>query len=189
MKDNNLPNKNLTETCLFNINRMKQFIVSSLFQKFIIFAVALFLLILGFGHKKVLTISNQETKEVYFETIVNEGDILEYSWIHSFEHIPWKEEYKIQKNNNLLLTSIAVAGFGAGIPENKGTVSVENGIIYMREINQNFEEINWINSNTALTYIGLNGEVLIKGSDLPHHVPCNLIVKERFFYGQEFARQ
>lgn len=182
MKNNkNLPNKNLTETCLLKINRMKQFIVSSCFKKFVIFAVAIFLLILVFGHKTVLTISNQEDKEVYLEIIVNEGDILEYKWIHSFEHIPWTEEYKIQKNNNLLLTSIAVAGFGAGIPENKGTVSVENGIIYMRDINQDFEEINWINSNTALLYIGLNDEVLIKGSELPHHVPCNLKVKERFF--------
>jgi hypothetical protein len=111
---------------------------------------------------------------------VVEGDIIEYSWIHSFEHIPWNEEFTVTKNNQLMLTSISVAGFGAGIPEDKGEVSVENGIIYMRNINQIFNEINWINSNTALSNIGLNGSVLIEGSSMPHHEPCILQVKEKY---------
>ncbi len=164
-----------------NKSMTKQIFVSSYFRKFfiiIIIIAALFFLFFPVKYKKVLTISHQETKEVYLKLSVNKGDIIEYAWIHSFEHIPWNEEYEIEESNNLMLTRIEVAGFGAGIPENKGTVSIENGIIIMRDINQEFEEINWINSNTALKCISLNDEEIIKGSDLPHHEPLNLKVKE-----------
>lgn len=152
----------------------------------IVLLTAVFLWIASAGRSRVLTIFNQKTGEVYLESYVSEGDTIEYSWVHSFEHIPWTEEYELQNDNELMLTSIAVAGFGAGIPENKGEVSVEDGIIKMRNINQSYEEINWINSNTALTHIGLNGSVLIKGSDLPHHEPCTLKVKERYFVWPRF---
>lgn len=130
------------------------------------------------GYTKVLTISHQETGEVFIKTRVEEGYILNYKWIHSFEHIPWTEEFRILGNNHLQLQRITVAGFGAGIPENKGKVTIEDGIIIMSEIEEDYEEINWINSNTALAYIGLNDDEIVKGSQLPHHEPLNLVVKE-----------
>ncbi|MGD9567120.1 MAG: DUF1850 domain-containing protein [Sedimentibacter sp.] len=132
------------------------------------------------GNEKVLTIYNQEDNEIYLKRRIDAGDIIEYKWTHSFELIPWTEKYKILENNNLLLYEINVAGFGAGIPENKGKVKIENGMVRMTEINQEFEKINWINSNTALNYIKINDDIVIKGSDMPQHVPINLKVKERF---------
>jgi len=48
----------------------------------------------------------------------------------------------------------------------------------MSDLKQNFKEINWINSNTALEYIGLNDAEIVKGSELPHHEPLKLVVKE-----------
>jgi hypothetical protein len=130
------------------------------------------------GYTKVLTVSHQETKEIYVKTRVQSGDDLNYKWIHSFEHIPWIEEYKILDNNSLQLYEIKVAGFGAGIPENEGKVEIKDGMVVMSELDQNFEEINWINSNTALDYISLNDYEIIKGSELPHHEPLKLVVKE-----------
>jgi len=105
---------------------------------------------------------------------------LQYYWIHSFEHIPWTEDFEVLDSNGFKLREIAVAGFGAGIPENKGIVSVEDGMVVMREINEYFEDINWINSHTALKYIGLNHQEIIRGRDLPHHEPLKLMIEERF---------
>lgn len=140
------------------------------------------------GHAKVLTIFNQETGEIYLERRVKAEDTLEYQWIHSFEHIPWNEKFKVMDDNHLLLYEINVAGFGAGIPENKGIVRIENGTIIMSEINQIFEKIDWINSATALSYIKVNGEIIIKGSGMPHHKPIELIIKEKLSYEKRFAR-
>lgn len=174
----NLLNKSNEHCFNYGSEGMKRIASSPIKILITIFVLAV-LLFAGTRRIKVLTISHQITGEVYLKTIVHDKDIIEYSWIHSFEHIPWNEEYTVTKNNQLMLNSISVAGFGAGIPENKGEVSVENGIIYMRNINQIFNEIKWINSNTALAQIGLNGSILIEGSSLPHHEPCILQVKEK----------
>lgn len=167
----------------FNKSVMKQIFASS-HLKFsliiLIILIAMFNIFFQFGIIKILLITHQETKEVYLEKTVIEGDVVKYSWIHSFEHIPWTEDFEILEDNKLKLNKITVAGYGAGIPENKGKVSIEDGIIVMKEINQVFDEINWINSNTALTFIGINDNEIIKGNDLPHHEPLNLKIKERF---------
>lgn len=162
------------------INTMKHLNVSSYIKILLVIFIAISILSVFFrvGYTQVLTISHQQTGEVFIKTRVESGDTLKYKWMHSFEHIPWTEEFEILDNNNLQLHKITVAGFGAGIPENKGKVTIEDGIIIMSEIEQDFEEINWINSNTALVYIGLNGDEIIKGSELPHHEPLNLVVKE-----------
>lgn len=146
----------------------------------------MFAIFFQMGYKKVLTISNQETGEIYIERRVESEDTIEYKWIHSFEHIPWTEKFKIMDNNHLLLYEMTVAGFGAGIPENKGNVRIENGIIIMSDIKEEFEEIKWINSNTALTYIKINDEIIIKGSEMPHHEPIKLIIKENFSVWEKF---
>ena len=129
---------------------------------------------------KVLSITNQETNEEYFSVKVKESDTLTYGWTHSFEHIPWTEQYIILDNDKLLLRQITVAGYGAGIPNNKGKVTrVENGSIIMDEINEEFDEINWIHSQTAMNYIKLNDRVIVEGNELPHHTALNLRIDER----------
>ena len=66
--------------------------------------------------KKILVIEELETGNVYREIPVKTGDELSFQWEHSFEHIPWYEYYEIQKDGSFILHTIAVAGFGAGIP-------------------------------------------------------------------------
>ncbi|MEA5029970.1 MAG: DUF1850 domain-containing protein [Sphaerochaeta associata] len=124
-----------------------------------------------------LVLSDQETGQVLFSQPVQEGDELSFHWIHSFEHIPWVEEYTIEANETFLLHTISVAGFGAGIPENKGVVTVENGMVVMRSIQQQFDTIRWIHSQTALVSITLGQTTFITGEDVEHHLPVELSIK------------
>lgn len=141
-------------------------IISSLFFKIII--------------KQELIISGQNNSTIYYTFDVSPEDKVTFGWIHSFEHIPWTEEYYIKDNNHLLLDTFTIAGFGAGIPHNKGVhTKIENGIIFYEDINQDFEYIEWIHSQTALEYIKLNDKVIIKGEDLNHHEFIKLKVEKR----------
>ena len=121
--------------------------------------------------KKILVIEELETGNVYREIPVKTGDELSFQWEHSFEHIPWYEYYEIQKDGSFILHTIAVAGFGAGIPaEMDCKYRYEDGLVYMDEIN----------SQTALKNIKVNGELLIQGSDMPHHVKMVLRIRNGF---------
>lgn len=130
------------------------------------------------GFVQEVIIKDQATNEILFAKAVKPSSIITYGWIHSFEHIPWTEEFVIKEDNILLLRKITVAGYGAGIPNNKGIVSIDhNGIITMDEINEEYESINWINSTTALEYISINDEVVVIGEELPHHESLGLEIK------------
>lgn len=129
---------------------------------------------------RILVITNQNTHEKYFTTIVNDFDTITYGWIHSFEKTPWVEKYSILEDNSLMLRKIILVGFGAGIPHIKGKViRLAEGTIIMDEINQQFNEINWIHSQSAVEYIKLNDKTIIKGRDLPHHEPLKLKIEKR----------
>lgn len=148
--------------------------------------IIVFVLIVGFfslfkiDTVRILRIIDQDTDEEYFSASVETSNMITYGWIHSFEHIPWAEQYLILDNNKLLLKRINIAGFGAGIPHNKGKVTkLENGSIIMDEIDEEFDEINWIHSQTALDYIMLNDRVILRGEDLPHHEALNLKIEKR----------
>ena len=131
--------------------------------------------------KKILVIEELETGNVYREIPVKTGDELSFQWEHSFEHIPWYEYYEIQKDGSFILHTIAVAGFGAGIPaEMDCKYRYEDGLVYMDEIESVFPQFNWINSQTALKNIKVNGELLIQGSDMPHHVKMVLRIRNGF---------
>jgi hypothetical protein len=125
-----------------------------------------------------LTIQNAETGEMYVSEEVRAGDRLEFGWTHSFERIPWNEYYEILQDGSFVLHTISVAGFGAGIPaEMDVDYRYEDGLIYMDGIESHFPQFNWINSQTALREIRLNGELLIRGEDMPHHEKMVLVVK------------
>ena len=166
-----------------NVNTRKPLRASSYFKKWIIGIICFGIFMIGvlftMQSQKILTISHQETGEIFYQGRVEVGDIVTYEWIHSFEHIPWFEYYHVSKENHLILDQIRVAGFGAGIPENKGIVTVENGMVVMREINEDFDHIQWLNSHTALQYIAINDVEIIHGDQMPHHEPLKLEIKGR----------
>ena len=119
---------------------------------------------------RVLRAEDQETGRIYAEAPVQTGDIVEFDWIHSFEHIPWKEYYTVKEDGTFYLETISVAGFGAGIPaEMDVDYRYEDGLIYMDHIGSEFDRFNFFNSDTALEAIQINDVDFIKGSDMPYH--------------------
>lgn len=146
-------------------------------EKKTIFLVAVMALILAaagvvyFRSRQMnLVIENLETGEVYVTVRVQPEDELSFGWEHSFEHIPWNEYYEIKEDGTFLLHTISVAGFGAGIPaEMDCTYRYEDGLIYMEDIESQFPQFNWFNSQTQLKFISLNGDPLITGADMPQH--------------------
>lgn len=153
---------------------------SSIMFSLIIFIIAGVFAFFSADQGLVLEVSHQETGEVYASVPVKAGDQVTFEWIHSFEHIPWYEYFRVEGENSLELESIKVAGFGAGIPENKGKVTVKDGMVVMTEINENFDHMQWLNSITALQFIAVNDKELLKGTDMPHHEPIELRIKRRF---------
>ena len=119
---------------------------------------------------RVLRAEDQETGRIYAEAPVQTGDTVEFDWIHSFEHIPWKEYYTVKEDGTFYLETISVAGFGAGIPaEMDVDYRYEDGLIYMDHIGSEFERFNFFNSDTALEAIQINDVDFVKGSDMPYH--------------------
>lgn len=145
---------------------------------FVVLALAAGTLLFFLSPKTLmLVLVEQESGQVLKTVPITEGAQLTFHWIHSFEHIPWIEEYTISPEDGFLLNTIKVAGFGAGIPENKGVVSLEDGMVVMRSIDQAFDKISWIHSQTALVSITVEGQTFMHGTEIPHHVPVELYLK------------
>lgn len=161
-------------------------------KRFGVFSVALIVLLLigmffwySWASETVLRISDWKTGEIYIEVPAKAGDSLFFGWMHSLEKIPWNEYYHIATDNKLVLDTISFPAFGAGIPENKGkTCRIENGLIYMDDIGQGFDEFVWINSHFAVRDIKLNGMLITSGERLPEHTRLILVIERRFFSGK-----
>lgn len=155
-------------------------------RKYVFFAVAFLMIIIIFGYKiqniggGLLKISNQSSKELYYEVSISKDDILSFQWEHSFEHTVWNEYYRINYNGEFILFTIVVGGFGAGIPaEMDCTYRYSDGLIYMENIKGSiFKEFNWINSQKQLKKILLNDKTIIEGKDLPERGKINLVIEK-----------
>lgn len=135
-----------------------------------------------FTSEHYLIISDYQTNKVYVKAPVKPGDRLFFGWVHSLEKIPWHEYYHITDKDTLVLETISFPAFGAGIPANRGKkVRIENGLIYMEEINQEFHQFDWINSHFATRDIKLNDVLLTRGKDLPEHQRLVLKIKKGGF--------
>jgi hypothetical protein len=122
------------------------------------------------GDGVYLRIRDWQTGEIMAESTASVGGELFFGWIHSLERIPWNEYYHIDENLCLVLDAITFPAFGAGIPENKGSVTyIKDGLIHMEEIGQRFTELDWLNSDTATRDIKLDGVLITSGALLPHH--------------------
>ena len=145
----------------------------------LIFAV---LLPVSCSSGNAVEISNQVTKERYCTQTVQTGDVLSFEWEHSFEHVVWKEFYRVTDEHTFKLFTIAVQGFGAGIPaEMDCTYRYEDGLIYMEHIEGSvFKEFNWIHSQKHLKTITINDAVLIRGTELPQRAKIRLSLQRAF---------
>ncbi|MFA5698479.1 MAG: DUF1850 domain-containing protein [Sphaerochaeta sp.] len=145
--------------------------------------IGVLLLIMGAGYllwiseDLAIIIQDQDNGTLLASLPSKVGDTVVFEWIHSYEHIPWIEEYTVTEDHTFRLTTIRVAGYGAGIPNYKGDTTVEDSMIVMYNIDEIFPSFAWIHSQTALVSITVEGKVLIKGTDLPHHKAVTMYLK------------
>lgn len=111
---------------------------------------------------------DREREQVVFSIPIRAGDQLKLEIEHSFEHIPWYEFYTVTEDLQFNLDAIAVAGYGAGIPaEMDVPTRVEDGLVWMEEINSLFPQFSWITSNQYMKGLSLNGEEVFDFRSLP----------------------
>jgi len=116
----------------------------------------------------VLVIRDNRTDEKILIEQISIGDELHFGWIHSLEDFPWQEYFYVTTDHTLMLDTITFPSFGAGVPVDRGNASrIEDGLIIMYEINDEFEEIVWLHSHYFIEHIMINGDVIALGQDLP----------------------
>ena len=117
---------------------------------------------------KAFQLYDRVRKTVVFSAPIQAGDKLRLEIEHSAEHIPWFEYYTVREDDQFNLDAIAVAGYGAGIPaEMDVPTHIENGLVWMEEINSVFPQFSWITSSTYMKGLQINGEEVFDFRSLP----------------------
>lgn len=125
---------------------------------------------------------DRENERVLLEVPVQPGDVLRLEIEHSFEHIPWFEYYTVTEDGAFLLDTIAVGGYGAGIPaEMDVSTRIEDGLVWMEGIGSRFPELKWLTSSTYMKGLTLNGTEIFDFRTLPNATPvrASIITKRR----------
>ena len=118
--------------------------------------------------RKVFQLYDRQRDTVVFSIPIHAGDKLRLEIEHSFEHIPWYEYYTVREDDQFNLDAIAVAGYGAGIPaEMDVPTHIEDGLVWMEEINSVFPQFSWITSATYMKGLLINGEEVFDFRSLP----------------------
>lgn len=136
---------------------------------------AVLILVLGFfwwaflaPAGNVFQLYDRDRDQVVLSVPVKAGDRLSLEIEHSFEHIPWYEYYTITENLQFNLDAIAVAGYGAGIPaEMDVPTHIEDGLVWMEEINSVFPRFSWITSDKYMKVFTLNEKEIFDFRSLP----------------------
>lgn len=116
----------------------------------------------------VFQLYDRDREQVVLSVPVEPGDQFSLEIEHSFEHIPWYEYYTVTGDLEFNLDAIAVAGYGAGIPaEMDVPTRVEDGLIWMEEINSVFPKFSWITSDKYMKTFTLNGKEIFDFRSLP----------------------
>ena len=127
-----------------------------------------------------LFVQSQEDQTVYNEVPhVKAGDTFTIKWIHSVEKTPWREVYQLTGEGELLLIETAFQSFGAGVPHQKGTMTVEDGEVVIRDINETFTVFQWIHSQNVGFELEMNGKKIFDAEDLPHHERMQIFIEKR----------
>ena len=117
---------------------------------------------------KAFQLYDRVRKTVVFSVSIQAGDKLRLEIEHSFEHIPWYEYYTVREDDQFNLDAIAVAGYGAGIPaEMDVPTHIENGLVWMEDINSVFPNFSWITSDKYMKGLQLNGVEVFDFRSLP----------------------
>ena len=117
---------------------------------------------------RVVRLYDRQRDRVVLSVPIETGDKLRLEIEHSFEHIPWYEYYTVREDGQFNLDAIAVAGYGAGIPaEMDVPTRVEDGLVWMEDINSVFPYFSWITSAKYMKGLTLNEEEIFDFRSLP----------------------
>ncbi|GAA1173107.1 DUF1850 domain-containing protein [Nesterenkonia xinjiangensis] len=132
------------------------------------------LLLVGCGSGSRLICRHQRTEEVYASVPVEIGSIITHSWVHSIERSRWTDSYRVD-GDTLMLVRTEFEEYGAGMPLDEGTVSIQDGTVVIEDIDRAFEAIRWIHSHRVDYRIGVDGDTgLIDARELPDSEPLEL---------------
>ncbi|WP_084405843.1 DUF1850 domain-containing protein [Alteribacter aurantiacus] len=126
-----------------------------------------------------MVIQDQDNDSIYVEEQVTEGDRITLSWIHSVEKTPWSEVYEVTHEGGLMLTEAIFESFGAGVDHANGTMTVEDGKVVVKDIDEPVEKITWIHSQQAEHTVHLRDKESTGPNDLPHHQAIEIVIEER----------
>jgi hypothetical protein len=134
----------------------------------------------GNSDQMTLIVQSQEDGTVYNKVEhLNARDTFTIKWIHSVEKTPWRETYQLTDEGELLLIETAFQSFGAGVPHQKGTMTVEDGEVVIRDINEQLSVFRWIHSQNVDFELEINDAIVFDAEDLPHHERMEIFVEKR----------
>jgi len=126
---------------------------------------------------------DREYDVVILEVPARAGDELSLEIEHSAEFIPWFEYYTILPDGSFNLDALAVGGYGAGVPAALDVPHrIEDGLVWMEEIDRVFPELKWLTSDTYMKGLTLNGEEIFDFRTLPNgsRIRGSIITKRGF---------
>ena len=148
------------------MNRRRQFIMAGAAGLVLAAAFLWWAFLAPAGH--VFRLYDRERDQVVLAVPIRAGDRLSLEIEHSFEHIPWYEYYTVTGDYQFNLDAIAVAGYGAGIPaEMDVPTRIEDGLVWMEEINSRFPRFSWITSDKYMKGFTLNDKEIFDFRSLP----------------------
>lgn len=117
------------------------------------------------------------TGETYFVQLAKEGATVRLSWIHSIEHTPWVEVYRVS-GGRLALEEARVKSFGAGVDQIAPEVATEDGWVILRGTGRVFPALHFIYSREVDYELRIGGRELELEERVPHHAAIGVRVKQ-----------
>lgn len=125
-------------------------------------------------------VKEQRSDMHFLNSDINSGDKIEVHWVHSVELTPWIEVYEVTGEMELKLKETRFQSFGAGVPDHdKGTVSIKNGFVVIKDIDEVIDSFKWIHSHEVNFELWINELKLIETEQLPHHFPIEFLIEKR----------
>ncbi len=120
---------------------------------------------------------DRQTGETYFVQRAEEGATVRLSWIHSIEHTPWVEVYRVS-GGKLALEEARVKSFGAGVDQIAPEVATEDGWVILRGTGRVFPALHFIYSRKVDYELRIGDRELELEEQIPHHAAIGVRVKQ-----------
>lgn len=117
------------------------------------------------------------TGETYFVLTAGEGTTVRLSWVHSIEHTPWVEVYRVS-GRKLALEEARVKSFGAGVDQIAPEVATEDGWVILRGTGRVFPALHFIYSREVDYELRIGGRELELEERIPHHAAIGVRTKQ-----------